>query len=535
MSALNCDLSFDPRDPYFPLPGAGEVQWAVQVFTTRNGYGLDEVDRSADPDCSVHGYARLGQQVRVDAGQVVVRIERQGSQWAFSIRAQHSEPIKSVKLILRGLPRSQLAQGWWSPTTPRGRTQAPPFQWNYPSAEWATRWAAAGSVSVGIESDVVSGAVLHVARPAYGAGDEVEIVHAVPASEWAPDVQVPVIRLTLAEQPDEVRSGLTDHLVRVRASFGIPTWEERTDVPVWARELDLVVTLHGQHWTGHVFHTFAQMARRLEDLAGLVAPERVLVYLPGWEGRYYYDYPHYYPSPELGGGDGFAAFVDRAHRLGYRLMPMFGANGANAARYPGWESAAIRNPGNRYPVMLNSPDWDGDRFPEGDQVFLNPGEPVFRAQLVEAVAGMVERFGVDAAFFDTAGFWFDDPRYPLHEGYRLLVAELRERYPGLLLMSEGWWDAMTALFPMSQQWLGVDRDISHPEFLIDVARTTSHLAEGTPGLGSTGVHEQGFRRFRPPPLIAGHLPAISFTEGDGREQFEVIRELLARQLLSGAR
>ena len=524
---MHDDLSFDPRDPYVPLEVGGGIRWAVQVFTTTNGYGLDGVDRSDEPGRHRFGFARLGQQRTVDAGEAAVSVDHDGDAWLFRIDVSHAEPVKAVKLILRGLPAEELAGGWWSPTTPRGTTQQPPLQWTYPGPAWATRWAAAGRVSLSIRSGEVSGAVLHVASPPYGEGTEVEIVHAVPASEWSTRVSVPPIRLAIAADAAGAERDLDAHMRTTREGFGIREWRDRTDVPSWARDLDLVVTLHGQHWTGHVFHTFAEMERLLTDLAEEVDPERVLVYLPGWEGRYYFAYPDYAPGEELGGEEGFASLVASAHALGYRVMPMFGANGANVVNYPAWQDAAIRNPSNRYPVMLNAPDWDGDRYPEGDQVFLNPGEPRFRAQLVDAVSRTVERYGVDAAFFDTASFWFDDPRFPLYEGYRALTTELRERHPGLLLVSEGWWDAMTALFPMSQQWLGIERDIRAPGLVTDVARTTAHLADGTPGTGSTGVHEQGFRVYAPPARLAGHLPVIAYAGGDGSAQRQAARRLRA--------
>jgi hypothetical protein len=82
---------------------------------------------------------------------------------------------------------------------------------------------------------------------------------------------------------------------------------------------------------------------------------------------------------------------------------------------------------------------------------------------------------------------------------------------------------------MSQQWLGVERDIEHPELLARYARTTSHLAEGTPGDGSTGVHEQGFRRRPPERYLDAHLPVVSFAGGDGAAQWRVLGEILARQ------
>ncbi len=530
MTILNCDLSFDPRDPYFALPGNTEVTWAIQVFTTSNGYGLDAGRSQLTLGDGLGrlvagGIAILGQQATAGSADITVDILHDGDVWIFSIQAALDEPIKSIKLVLRGLPQDSLDKGWWSPASAKGAAETGPFQWNYPGTEWATKWAAAGAISLSMRDDRVSGAVLHVDSPPYSGHVEVELVHSVPATLRAARVTVPPIRLVLDGTADRLDRELDDHVRHAASAFGLELWEDRKDVPEWMRATELVVTLHGQHWTGHVFNTFEQMGSLLERIADEVDPSRVLAYLPGWEGRYYFDYPQYRPSTELGGEEGFSRLAERARHLGVRLMPMFGANGANVVKYPRWQEAAIRNDSNRYPAMLNSPDWDGDRYPEGDQVFLNPGEPGFRAHLVESVTMLVENYGVDAAFFDTAGFWFNDPRFDLYEGYRELVSELRSRHPHLLLVSEGWWDGMMALFPVSQQWLGVPRDIARPSFLTDYARTTSHLAEGTPGLGSTGVHEQGYRVRPTDVTLAGHLPVVSFAGGNLEQHFALLRSM----------
>ena len=119
---------------------------------------------------------------------------------------------------------------------------------------------------------------------------------------------------------------------------------------------------------------------------------------------------------------------------------------------------------------------------------------------------------MDAAFFDTVGYWFNDPRHELVDGYRRLADELRRRHPGLLLAAEGWWDALSGIFPLSQQWFGVDRDLRLPQVLTRYARTTGHLAEGTPGRGSTGVHEKGFVPRPPDVERAGHIPVVGIAD-----------------------
>ncbi|KAA5835996.1 hypothetical protein F1721_06505 [Saccharopolyspora hirsuta] len=522
MGLIDTDLSFDPRDPYFPAPGATGVEWALQVFTTTNGYGLDSAGvRLSDDRTHLHAdrYAWLGQQLPVDAGSVDVAVTSSGGVLEWSIAVRHEEPIKSVKLLLRGLPAEQLRAGWWAPNTGRGRAHGvngQRFQLEYPGPDWATPWVAAGTEQSGlvlsVRDPLVRRQILHVHQPPYAPGPITELVHLPMASARSTSYQVPPIRLRPGTDAPTADADLDEHMSFVEQAHGLQPWATRPDVPDWMRRIALVVTLHGQHWTGYVFNTFPQMAEALRFVAQHIEPHRVLAYLPGWEGRYYYAYPQYHPGEDMGGAEGFAALTRSARQLGVRLMPMFGGHGANVVQYPPWERAVLRNDTDRYVELLNRPDWDSDRVGEGDQVFLNPGEPEFRAHLVESISATVRNFGVDAAFLDTLGFWFNDPRHDVFDGYRQLVAELRSRHPELVLAVEGWWDALMSLFPLSQQWYGMDRDLRKPRVLNRYARTTGHLAEGTPGQGSTGVHEKGFLPRPPDVFHEGHIPVVGISD-----------------------
>ncbi|MBA8827422.1 hypothetical protein FHX42_004818 [Saccharopolyspora lacisalsi] len=535
MALHDDDLSFDPRDPYFPVPGGaahGGVRWAIQVFTTTNGYGLDAA--SARPEArgdQVHlrcdRYASFGQQRTFAVGEVDVRVTRSGDVLEWAITVAHDEPVKSVKLLLVGLDPAVWRAGWWAPNTGRDITlgvDGHRFQLDYPGPTWATPWVAAGddagAVTLSIRDPLVRKHILHVSRPPYADEPITELLHVPAATSRSTSCRIPPIRLRRNASPATIDDDLDAHMSFVERTHRLVPWRSRTDKPDWLDDIALVVTMHGQHWTGYVFNTFSEMAETLRFVSRHIDPRRVLAYLPGWEGRYYFSYPDYRPGADLGGRAGFEELVATAAELGVRLMPMFGGNGVNVKQYPRWEQAAIHNRTNRYVELLNRPDWDGDRIGEGNQVFLNPGEPGFREHLIESISWMIREFGVEAAFLDTIGYWFNDPRYDLLEGYRQLAAELRRRHSRLVLASEGWWDALSGIFPLSQQWLGVSRELRKPRVLTRYARTTSHLAEGTPGPGSTGVHEQGYRPR--PPLVdhAGHIPILSFADNTLRDHSE---------------
>jgi len=98
------------------------------------------------------------------------------------------------------------------------------------------------------------------------------------------------------------------------------------------------------------------MAEALRFVARHIPGERVLAYVPGWEGRYYYAYPQYQPGPDMGGPEAFGRLRATARELGVHVMPMFGANGVNVQHYPDWERDVFRKSTNRYVDLINCPD-----------------------------------------------------------------------------------------------------------------------------------------------------------------------------------
>lgn len=519
------DMSFDPSDPYFQVPGGDVgVRWSVQVFTTGNVYALDAGRSTVEGDVRrlvLRGdRLRWAGQQQVSPGRVEVTVTRDGELLTWQVHAEHAEPVKSVKLLLRGLPERALAAGWWHATIPAGERHVAgykqPVRYSYPGGlDWTTPWAAATTLTEGVCVSVrdpkVRAKRLYAHTPPWAGGDTVvEVICEDDARDVDGEFTTPQTRVRLCAGAAAAAADFADHHRWVAAAYGIGNWADRPDVPAWARETRLVVNVHGQHWTGFVFNTFDRMADTLRFVTEHIPGPQVLAYLPGWEGRYYWQYPHFQPAAALGGPEGFARLAATADELGVRLMPMFGAHGANCQVYPEWEAAAFRNPTDRYTVLVNKPDWDGDRAGEDDQVFLNTGEPRFRKHLVDQVDELVTRYRLQVAFFDTSAAWFNDPRHNLYEGYLALKAELTERHPGLLLAGEGWFDALLAVFPLNLSWLGATRRYRFPELLTDHGRAVQHILEGAPGTGSTGVFEGGFTPADRQPPTPGHLPSISF-------------------------
>jgi hypothetical protein len=93
-----------------------------------------------------------------------------------------------------------------------------------------------------------------------------------------------------------------------------------------------------------------------------------------------------------------------------------------------------------------------------------------------------------------------------------LIAGLRERHPDLLIAGEGWYDALLAVLPVNQSWLGVDRRYRFPQILTRYGRALGHLAEGAPGAVSTGVHERGFTYKTSGPATPGHIVSVGIVD-----------------------
>jgi hypothetical protein len=521
------DLSFDPRDPLYDVPGLPGVRWGMQIFTTRNLYGLDpqKVQVTANDNnmrLVCEGLSWAGQQQRC-AGRVEALITRDGAAWVWRVQAQHTEPLKVVKLTLWGLPDAALSQGWWQAVSPEGEVYNPtlsmPLRWRYPWPEWLTPWACAGQIEglpfvcVSMRDSEVHAKRLYVHLPPYADSQPVvELIYEEDAARWGGQIATPEMRLHICSNMAEVDADFEDHLAFVTRAYGVQEWKSRSDVPNWMRDIRLVLNLHGQHWTGYVFNTFDQMAEALRLVTQYVPGKHILAYVPGWEGRYYYAYPWYRPGEAMGGDLAFRRLAVAAKELGVYLMPMFGMHGVNTQVYPDWERSAFRSRTNSYVKLVNFPDWDTDRFGEDDQVFLNPGEPAFRQHLLEQVSAVVRDYEVPGVFLDTSACWFNDPNYNEYEGYKLLLAELRRRHPNLLIAGEGWWDALLALLPVNQSWLGVDRQFRYPQILSRYARALGHLREGAPGPVSTGVHERGFIYQPVPSPSSGHIPSVGIVD-----------------------
>jgi hypothetical protein len=342
-----------------------------------------------------------------------------------------------------------------------------------------------------------------------------ELHHHEDARHWSMKQTTPTWRVVRGLDPG---SQLKERCELAERVWGLRPWETRSDVPDWARRIGLVLNLHGAHWTGHVFNTYAQQLDAIRYVADRLGGERVLAFLAAWDGRYNYNWPGYQPDESMGGAAGLRALIDGAHALGVRLIPQLGAVSANR-RYlpPALHDCGIHDAyGNEY---IKEVDWDNDRAPDSYRVNANIGHPGFRTFMLDHIVRLRETLGFDGVFLDINMTFHNDPRFSIVEGHRALAQACHERFKDFLIFGENWYDALMPMYPLVHSVVGRESGwmMRWPEVFNRYCRTTHHLTHPAPGHGSTGVYEAGFSAPFDPDPSRDVIPALSFVHDTLRE------------------
>ena len=520
-------FSFDFPEPSAEFAG---LRFGFLVFTRENAYALDASAMTAEGSADALSLTatRLlwaGGQERA-MGRVRVRLRRDGDATLCDVTAEMDQPIKAVTTVVRGVPRGKLSAGGGEPFDPHDDE----VLWGYPfgggdlfgdNTAWGTgtplvvvqhgdqEWLGLSSLDDRVRTK----------RFYFQPGEHgyrVELVHEVEGWLDRPSVQVPTWRLGRATS---LEAAVAPHYAHLERAYHFPRWETRTDMPDWLRRTALVVTLHGMHFTGYIFNDYARMLEILRWIATQIPADRVLAFISAWDGRYYWDYPTYQAVPRMGGEAGFKRLVQEGQRLGFRIMPMFGANASNRklANFANFADAATaRIDGD--PFNLNWVDWDNDRHQEGFGVYMNLGVESWRRWLTGRIADVIDRYGVDAYFLDIIGGWVNNTKADMHEGARALVSELRTRYPRVLACGEFLYDALLEFIPLYH--------VYSPHG-VPYARFFSHLSHPAPGRGSSGVHESGFNHWDPATLSLSKREGLIPTLNVADETFTKYRDQMA--------
>ena len=518
-------FSFDFPEPSVEFDG---FRFGFIVFTEENAYALDPATMTATVTgegmtITANGFTWAGGQVKA-GGSLTARFRKAGDTIEWDATAEMAQPIKTVSTIIRGIPRGRV--GFGGPGG--GSSNDNEILVGYPfsggdlfggntaggmGTPLAIVTAADGScTSIGTLDTMVC-----TKRFFFQPGDQgyrVEAIAEAPAWNQQRRWQVPAWRIMRTKTADEAVQAHYEYLER---TYRLKKWDDRTDAPDWMRRMALAVTMHGQHFTGYIFNDYAKQLEILRWIATQIPPERVLVFLAAWDGRYYWDYPNYRVNPRMGGEAGFRRLIDESHKLGFRMMPMFGTNSANR-RQPMFKAVqdAVVHKVDGDVVDLNWVDWDNDRHQEGWAAYMNLGTDSWRNWLSGRIDEMITRYGVDAYFLDIVGGHMNSRNGDMHDGTRKLVMELRARHPDVPCVGEMAYDALVEFIPLFHVGLGR---------LGQYSKYFQHLSSPAPGRGSSGVHESGFGHFNRETLSlsAGAIPTLQVVD----DTFTKYRDVMA--------
>ena len=271
----------------------------------------------------------------------------------------------------------------------------------------------------------------------------------------------------------------------------------------------------------------------MQKICSYLDGKNILVYLAGWEGRYYYKYGDYTPDDRLGGAEDLKKLVDGLHALGCKVMAMYGMNimNKNTPALQGiWEEAEFQSiSGAKY--HNGSVDWEGaHHYDFNELVQLNVGYKPYQDYLFNQIKVATDEFDFDGAFLDIAACYTNDKNNKLYEGVVELCDRLRTIKEDFLVSGEGYYDGLSRAMPLFQSghtdgWMHYHDRVS-PLLFTRFSREFAHLCLGDVGRGSSGVHELGTNTETMTPLREGIIPTISLVEDTVEDYFEKVKEIL---------
>lgn len=528
-------FSFDFPEPSVEFEG---LRFGFLVFTHENAYGLDGdrmvVEKKGEAlEISCAQLVWAGGQEK-SAGLLKAILKKKDGFIECEISAETETPIKSVSMIVRGVPRGRIASAGQSFFDPRQDEilLGYPFSGGDLFGPGSARGMETPLVIVQSEAGeyfFLSSLDdrVRAKRFYFQPGEKSYKVEAVFEAEgWKQSRSLKVPTWRLGKVPSH-EAAVRLHYEHIERAYRLRDWEGREDVPAWLRKTALAVTLHGMHFTGYIFNDYSRMLDILRWIAIRIPGERVIAFISSWDGRYYWDYPLYKPSDRMGGQAGFRRLIEEGQKLGFRMMPMFGANAANR-RQPVFakmsDAFTAKIDGDRFD--LNWVDWDNDRHQDGWLSYMNLGVDSWRRWLFDRISDCIERYKADAYFLDIAGGWVNNPKADMHEGTRRLVMDLRAKYPRVLACGEMHYDALLEFLPLYHSF----SQFAVPSAVQKYARFFQHLSHPAPGRGSTGVHEAGFGRFRTDTLSLNdaQIPTLNVVDDTFEKHRSVMEAVIQR-------
>ena len=524
-------FSFD-----FPEPAVvfGDHRFGFLIFTDENTYSLDRSRMKATGNAdglqlTCDSFVWAGGQEK-SPGKLTATFRKTGTTTTWDIAVEMGKPIKTVTTVVRDVPRGKVSIGGGALVDLNDNDLLGGYTFGAGDLHGAgTPQSMTTPVAVVQASDsdfMYFTSMDNKVRPKrfyFQNGEKafrVEFIYEHDA--WRDDrsLTVPQWKIGHAATFEEAMSA---HMSHIESAFNLKSWDTRTDVPEWMRNIAMVTTMHGMHYTGFMFNDYAGQLEILKWMATQIPANRVLIFLASWDGRYYWDYPNYKIPARMGGEAGFKKLISEGQKMGFRMMPMYGTNSANR-KQPVFaklaNSVTHKIDGDVY--NINWVDWNNDRHQDGWLAYMNLGSDPWRLHMEGRISEMIEQYGVDAYFLDIAGGHVNSTNGDMHEGTRKLITNLRAKYPKVVAVGEMPYDALWEFIPMFHAG-GGGRWARY-------GHVYSHLSAPAPGRGSSGVHESGFGRFNNDTLGLGPntIPTLQVVDDTFTKHRDTMSAIIAK-------
>lgn len=502
---------------------------SVEVFSFENVYTVCGLN-GAGEGTYLSDYLVWGDTERAE-GKVKLAVTDAEYGKIYKVDAELGKPVRSVKLRFDNLPLGELINlvDEDKPVTEYGIRLKYPEGWRSLSTPLLVFRLQNGRYLYIRCLDSTVNEKRFLIKKTDG-GMRVDVVQEQDGTLIANGYDAPAVEVGIVGCKNTIYTAQSDYIKRV---FALDDYENSPIVPDWLRDICLVVTMHMEAFTGHVFHTYAQAYEDVEKLSKLLDGKHILVYLAGWEGRYYYKYGDYTPDERLGGGEELRKSVQKMQALGCKVMAMYGMNMANKnicgvkalVEKSEFESVS----GAKF--HSGSVDWDGaHHYDFNELVQLNVGNRLWREYLFGQIKNSVDEYGFDGAFLDIAACHVNDKNANLYNGVVQFCDMLRTIKPQFLVAGEGYYDGLSKAMPLFQSghtdgWLHY-HDRASEELFTRFSREFAHLCIGDLSRGSTGVHELGTNTDCRTPLRKGIIPTLALVEDTLEKAPEKVEEVI---------
>lgn len=508
--------------------GAIDYFVSAEIVSLENVYTVPEY--RFENDCHISQRLVWGNDVNAE-GNAVLKVKTTDDAVKFDCSATLGMPIRSIKLRFDELPLGTLISSIDEDkeVTEHGICISYPEGWRTLSWPFVTFRLENGKyLYIWCKDVTVNKKTFFIKK----VGDEmrVDVVQEQDGTQLKNEFSIPTTYCGVTDDIDAFYKKVSDYTKEI---YGLEEFEDSKIVPDWFKDISLVVIMHMEAFTGKIFHTYESALADVKKLTERIDGKHILVYMAGWEGRYYYKYGNYTPDERLGGADGLKKCIDGLHALGCKVMLMYGINMVNknipALKDIVPECEFVTIGGGKF--RHGSVNWEGAHHYDFDELAqLNIGNRQWADNLYAQIASNAKQFDSDGAFLDIAACYVNDRRTRMFDGVVKFCDKLREIKPNFMVSGEGYYDGLSKAMPLFQSGHTEGKMHYHDRLSADLferySREFAHLCLGDPWYGSTGVHEQGVNEDRITPLCKAIIPTLSLIDGSIENAWDKTCEIL---------